>query len=60
MYEKIVELLKEKGLSVSNLSRMTGISESVFSNMKSRGGKLSLDNAAKVATALGVKVEELI
>lgn len=60
MYEKIVALLKEKGLSIADLSRATGISESIFSNMKTRNGKLSIVNAAKVAAVLEVALEELL
>lgn len=60
MYEKIVALLKEKGLTVADLARATGISDSIFSNMKNRDGRLSLENAAKVAAALEIKIEELL
>lgn len=60
MYEKIVALLRDKGLSIADLSRATGITESVFSNLKNRGGKLSLENAAKVAAVLEAKIEELL
>ena len=60
MYNKCEKLLKAKGMTFADLSRATGIGENVFSNLKTRGGHLSLDNAVKVAKVLKVKVEDLI
>ena len=60
MYEKIAAIIREKGLTFADLSRATGISESIFSNLKNRNGKLSLTNAAKIAELLDVTIEELI
>ena len=61
MYLKIAEMLKEKNMTFSELSRMTGITENVFSNLKNRsGGKLSADNLLKVAKALDIPIEKLL
>lgn len=60
MFEKIAALLTERKMTFAELSRKTGISESIFSNLKNRGGKLSIDNAAKVANALDVEIGDLI
>lgn len=60
MYSKIAELLKEKGLTFSDLSRLTGVADNVFSNLKKRGGYLSLDSANKVAKALEIPIEKLL
>ena len=60
MYKKYEELLKERNLTTAEVSRGTGISESVISNWKKRGGNLSLENAKKVADFLGVSIEELL
>ena len=61
MYSRIAELLKEKNITFAELSRMTGITENVFSNLKNRsGGKLSADNLLKVAKALEVSIEDLL
>lgn len=60
MYEKILELIRGKEITFSELSRQTGIAENVFSNLKSRDGKLSLENAAKVAAYFGVPIEDLL
>lgn len=59
MYETLEKLLKERGLTFAEVSRATGISESVFSNLKTRGNNLSFDNAAKVARFLGLPLERL-
>lgn len=59
MYERIEQLIKTKGLTIADAARGAGINQSIFSNMKARGGDLSLDNALKLAKFLGVKVEDL-
>lgn len=60
MYERIDALVKERGMNMSALSRETGIAENVFSNLKSRKGNLSIDNALKIARYFGVSIEDLI
>lgn len=60
MYERIEALVKERGMNMSALSRETGVAENIFSNLKSRGGNLSIDNALKVARFFGVRIEDLI
>ena len=59
MYATIKKILDEKGLTFYELSRMTGIRESVFSNLKNRDGALCFDNAVKVADALGIELADL-
>ncbi len=59
MYATIKKILDEKGLTFYNLSKMTGIRESVFSNLKNRGGALSFENAVKVADALKISLVDL-
>lgn len=60
MYERCEQLIKEKGLTIAEAARGAGISQTIFSNMKARGGGLSLENAAKLARFLGVQIEELL
>lgn len=60
MYEKILELIREKEITFAELSRQTGIAENVFSNLKSRGGMLSVENAARVADYFGVRIDDLL
>lgn len=57
MYKRFEELLKEKGLTAADVSRATGIAQTVFSNWKSRDGSLSFDNIVKVADFLEVPLE---
>lgn len=59
MYQLIKTMLEEKRMNFSDLSKQTGIRESVFANLKARGGCLGFENARKVAKALGVPMEAL-
>lgn len=56
---KISEILKRKGLSPADLSRMTGIARQNLNEILK--GKLSpgVDFALKISTALGVNLEEV-
>lgn len=61
MYEKIAELLKERGESLYDLSRVTGIRLSTLYELKRRKGScLHLLHAVKVARHFGVPVERLV
>ena len=60
MYNIIKQLAEEQGKTVAQVSKESGVSEAVMSMMKKRGGKLSIENAAKVAGVLGVPVERLL
>lgn len=57
MYKKFEELLKERGLTAADVSRATGIAQTVFSNWKTRNGNLSFENIVKVAAFLEVPLE---
>lgn len=59
LYKKIERLLKEKGVTVAEMCASTGIRQSVMSNLKSREGNLSFENAVKVADYLGIDLSEL-
>lgn len=60
MYEKLKELLDERGITVAEMCRETGISQSTMSNLKERGGNLSVENLVKVTRYLGVTVESIV
>ena len=60
MYEKFEMLLKEKNVTTADVASATGISQSVFSNWKTRGGNLSLENIAKVAKFFNVPIESFL
>ena len=57
MYKKYAELLERHNETTADVSRDTGIQESVFSNWKSRNGALSVDNLAKIAKHFNVPIE---
>lgn len=60
MMWKIVEkLLKEKGLSVYKLSKMTGIPDNTLRNYRSKHSEPSFSNACKIADALNVSLDDL-
>ena len=57
MYTKFAELLAKNGKNTAQVCKDTGIRESVISNWKTRGGKLSADNLKKLADYFGVNIE---
>jgi len=59
MYERIFELCLERNVTIAELARATGISESAFANAKRRKGAMSFENAKKVAEYFGVSLDEL-
>jgi transcriptional regulator with XRE-family HTH domain len=57
LYSKFVELLNKSGKTTAQVCRDTGISESVISNLKTRGGNLSAGNLKKLAEYFGVSID---
>lgn len=60
MYERFEKMRTDKGVTVADVSRATGITESTLSNWKKRGGNISIDNAVKLAKYFGTSVDALI
>lgn len=60
MYEIIKRLAEDRGMTIAQVARESGVSEAVLSMMKKRGNKLSIVNAVKVARVLNVDVNDLI
>ena len=60
MWEIFEGLLKRDGVSIAEVSRATGISQSVFSNWKKRNSRISTENAMKIADYFNVSVEFLM
>lgn len=60
MYSIFAKLLKDRGFTVADVSRATGINESTFSNWKRRQNRLSAKNAEIVARFFGVSVDYLM
>lgn len=61
LYERIIELCKNKGVSGSRMCLDLGLSKSTLSNMKNgRTSGLSTPTAQKIASYLGVTVGYLL
>ena len=59
MYSIFEQLLEEKGITVADVCRATGIKQSTMSNWKKRRNRLSAANAVLVANYFGVSVDYL-
>ena len=60
MYEIIKRLAEDRGMTIAQVARASGVSEAVLSMMKKRGSKLNIVNAVKVARVLNVDVNDLV
>lgn len=60
MYEIFEELLQRFNVTTYQVSKATGISQSTFSNWKSRRNLIRGDKAKKIADYFGVSVEYLM
>lgn len=61
LYERIVDLCKQKGITGSRMCLELGLSKSTLSDIKSGRKKgLSTANAQKIASYLGVSIEYLL
>ena len=59
-YSRLLEVLKEKEISISDLSELTGISrQALHSIVKKKKQRIGIDIALKLSYVLGVRVEEL-
>lgn len=59
MYEIFEQLLKEKGISIAEFSRQTGIAKSTLSDWKSGKYQLKEDKRSKIAKFFDVSIEYL-
>lgn len=60
MYEIFEQLLQKYGVTTYQVSKATGISQSTFSNWKSRRNLLSADKATLIANYFGVSLDYLM
>lgn len=60
MYDNIKRLANAQGMTIADLCRAAGVSESALSMLKKRGGSLSLDSAIKIARVLGTTIEAIM
>lgn len=58
MYETIEKLLKQRGLTIYRLSKITGIAESTLGAWKRRGNYLNFTDLCKVADELNISLDE--
>ena len=60
MYDIFEQLLQKHGVTTYQVSKATGISQSTFSNWKSRRNLLSADKATLIANYFGVSLDYLM
>lgn len=60
MWEIFEQILNEKGLTMTEVSRMSGISQSTLSNWKARRNYISAKNGKILAEVLGVSYDYLM
>lgn len=60
MFERIMELAAQKGLSVAALERKADIANGVICKWKSGGQGATIGSLVKVAKVLGVTVDDLL
>jgi transcriptional regulator with XRE-family HTH domain len=57
--ERVKEIIDEKEIKVSKLARMTGISATTLYSIFQRNGSVSIENAIRIANALGIDPNEI-
>lgn len=60
MYQNFERIRNDQGFTNYQVSKATGISQSVLSNWKSGNSNPNLHNITQIALFLGVTVDELI
>ncbi|ADZ07460.1 prophage protein [Lactobacillus amylovorus] len=59
MWKNVEKILKEKGMSIYKLSKITGIPDNTLRNYHSKHSDPSFTNACKIADALGISLDDL-
>ena len=60
MYAKYVELRDKKGLRDADVSKATGISQSVFTDWKNSKSSPKIDKLVKIADFFGVSLDDFV
>ena len=60
MYEVYEKLLAQHGVTTADVCRATGISQATMAMWKKRRGKITAENASKIAGFFGVSVPYLL
>ena len=58
LVDRIEELIGERGLSRSQLAKLSGIAESSVSNLFNRGSMPTVDTIEKICNALGITLSQ--
>ena len=59
MWQIIEKILKEKGMTVYKLSKITGIPDNTLRNYRSKHSEPSFTNVCKIADALEISLDDL-
>lgn len=59
MWKTVEKILKQKGITIYKLAKLTGISDNTLRNYRSKNSDPSFTNACKIADALGVSLDDL-
>lgn len=60
LYSRFQKLLERDKVTAAQVCKATGVSESTISNLKARGGNLSVDNLKALADYFKVPMEYFI
>lgn len=58
-YKTLTQMRKERGLSLYDLARMSGVPYSVLYYLEKRGTDIRISTALKIASALNVTLDEI-
>lgn len=59
MWSKIEKILKEKGISIYKLAKMTEIPQNTLRSYRLKGSEPSFKNACKIADVLDISLDDL-
>lgn len=59
MWQVVEKILKEKGMTVYKLSKITGIPDNTLRNYRSKRSEPSFTNVCKIADALDISLDDL-
>ena len=56
--KRVYDLIKERNISLYQLSQMSGVSYSTVKTTEKRGGQLKVDTIERICEALGITMSE--
>ncbi len=57
-YKRLDDLLEERGMSLWQLSKISGLNYNTLKRVRSRGAQLSVDTIEQVCVVFGIKLED--